>query len=90
VKWDAAILAGFEYFQLELDPPEAVPSGNGSNAPIEPVDLYDERFEYKNYGDVGYNGDIGKEMERDAAWHAERDRQKRERWLARRSGPIDK
>ena len=91
-KRTATILAGFEYFQLELDPPEAVPSGDGSNAPIEPVDLYDERFEFKNYysGDIGYNDDIRKEVEADDTWYAERCRQKRERWLARPSGPIDK
>jgi hypothetical protein len=90
-KWTVAVIpgpdGGDEYVRLdEPNPPEAASSGDDSNAPIKPVDLYDERFQFKNY----YTGDIGKEMEIDAEWHAERDRQKRKRWLARRSGGPDK
>ena len=44
----------------------APPSGSG-------VNLYDERFEFKNYA-----GNLDAEREADAAWSAERDRVKRE------------
>jgi hypothetical protein len=68
-----------------LDPSSADPSDGSPNAPTESVDLYDARFEFKNYyaGDL-YTGYLAKEQEMDAAWYAERDRQKRERWLARK------
>jgi hypothetical protein len=101
-KWTVAILPGpdgkDEYVRLdEPDPPEAATSCTKKTplwfwvAPTEPVDLYDQRFEFKNYysGDIGYNDDISKEVEADNAWHAERGQQKHERWLARQSGPAD-
>jgi hypothetical protein len=84
-KWTVAIIPDAdgrdEYVRLdELGPQEEAPSEDSSNAPIGAVDLYDERFEFKNY----YTGDLAKEQKMDATWHAERNRQKRERWLAKK------
>jgi hypothetical protein len=68
--------------RLDEGPPE--PPATAPSRPTEPVDLYDARFEFKNYGDVGYSSDLAIEQERDKTWYTERGWQKHERWLAKK------
>lgn len=55
-------------------PPAPPPRGGAPGLPTGAVDIYDQRFDFKNY----YSGEIDKEMAADDTWFAERRRQKLE------------